>query len=108
MPKYLLRATYQAKGAQGLLREGGSSRRSTIDQLIKGMGGSMEAFYFAFGEEDVYVIADMPDDASVTAVSLCINAARTVKVSTTVLITPEVMDAAAKKSISYRAPGKIV
>ncbi len=49
MAKYLLQASYTQEGVQGLLREGGTSRRATVEQLIRGMGGTLEAFYYAFG-----------------------------------------------------------
>ncbi len=106
MTKYLFHASYTVDGLKGLLREGGTSRRSTIDQLVKGMGGSMEAFYYAFGENDVIAIADFPDDAGAAALSMAINASGAVKIRTTVLITPETMDTATKKTVDYRPPGK--
>ena len=72
---------------------------------MKGMGGSLEAFYYAFGEEDVYIIADLPDDASMTAVALSVGASGAVSLKTTVLVTPETVDEAVKKTIDYRPPG---
>ena len=61
MPKMLIKASYTAEGARGLIKEGGSGRRATVQKLIEGMGGKMEAFYFAYGEADAYLIVDMPD-----------------------------------------------
>ena len=106
MPKYLFEASYTSEGAKGLLKEGGSSRRATVEQAIKALGGTQEAFYFAYGDVDVFVIADLPDDASCTAVALTISASGTVKLKTTVLISPETVDEAVKKSVGYRAPGQ--
>lgn len=106
MPKYLLKVNYTVEGAKGLLKEGGSSRRSTVDGLVKGMGGKVECFYYAFGEQDVYVIVEMPDDESIAAVSLAVGAAGGASIDTTVLIEPETIDAAAKRSVAYRPPGK--
>ena len=105
MPKYLISASYTQEGMRGLLKEGGTSRRSTVTRLIKGMGGSLEAFYYAFGDDDVFVIFDMPDEASATAISLAIGATGAVRLKTTVLISPEAIDEAAKKSVSYVPPG---
>ena len=68
-------------------------------------GGRLESFYFAFGERDVYTVVDLPDNESATAVALTVNASGAVKVRTTVLVTPEEVDAAAKRSVEYRAPG---
>ena len=74
MPKFLIKASYTSEGAKGLLKEGGSSRKANIEKLVKGLGGNVEAFYFAFGEPDVYSICDLPDSVTAAAVSLAINA----------------------------------
>ena len=105
MPKYLIHGSYTTEGLKGLLKEGGTSRRTTVENLVNGLGGSVEAFYFAYGEEDVYVIADVPDDETMIAVALIVNASGGVNVKTTVLITPEAVDAAVKKTVDYRPPG---
>ena len=105
MPKYLIQASYTQEGLKGLLKEGGTSRKSTVEQLARGLGGSIEAFYYAFGDSDVYVIADMPDDATASAISLTIGATGSVSLKTTVLITPETVDDAVKKTVAYRPPG---
>lgn len=105
MHKYLISASYTQEGMSGLLKEGGTSRRSTVNRLIKGMGGSLEAFYYAFGDDDVYVIFDMPDEVSATAISMVIGATGAVRLKTTVLMSPETIDEAAKKTVNYRAPG---
>jgi uncharacterized protein with GYD domain len=105
MPKYMIAATYAPQGAQGVLKEGGSSRRDTIGKLIQDSGGSMESFYFAFGEDDVYVTFDLPDNVSAAAVALAVNSATTTHLKTIVLLTPEEVDEASKKTVSYRPPG---
>ncbi len=105
MPKYLVLASYTSEGAAGLLKEGGSSRRETVDRMVSGMGGTLEALYYAFGEHDVVGIVDVPDDASAAALSLAVGAAGAVEMSLTVLITPETIDAAAEKGAGYRPPG---
>jgi len=105
MARYLIRATYTAEGARGLIKEGGSSRRSTLEQLIKKIGGNLEAFYFAFGEDDVYAIADLPDNVTAAAVGLAVSGSGSVRTRTVVLLTPEEIDEATKKSVEYRAPG---
>jgi uncharacterized protein with GYD domain len=105
MPKFLITGSYTAEGARGLMKEGGSGRRAAVQKALDGVGGKLEAFYFAFGRDDAYVIVDVPDNASVIAVSLAVNASGVVRVNTTPLISPEDLDAASKKSIGYRAPG---
>ena len=107
MPKYLFQASYTTEGVKGLLKEGGTKRRAAVEQLMKSVGGKLEAFYFAFGESDVFLLVDAPDNASVVAASLTTAAAGVVtNLRTTVLLTPEDMDQATKKSVSYRPPGQ--
>lgn len=106
MAKYLIQANYVGEGAKGLLKEGGSSRRSAVEKLLASQGGSIETFYYAFGETDLYVIADIPDHASMAAIALLIGSTGTVTLKTTVLLTPAEIDAAAKKTPVYRAPGQ--
>ncbi len=105
MPKYLISASYTQEGMSGLLKEGGTSRRNTVNRLIRDMGGSLEAFYYAFGDDDVYVIFDMPDEVSAAAISMVIGATGAVRLKTTVLMSPETIDGAAKRTVNYRAPG---
>jgi uncharacterized protein with GYD domain len=105
MPKYLVEASYTVEGVKGLQSAGGSSRRDAIAALAESVGGQLESFYFAFGERDVYTVVDLPDNESATAVALTVNASGAVTVRTTVLLTPEEVDAAAKRSVEYRAPG---
>jgi uncharacterized protein with GYD domain len=106
MPKYLLAANYTGEGIKGLSREGGTSRRAAIENTVKSVGGTLEAVYYAFGETDIYILVDLPDNASVAAIALTVGATGGATVRTVVLLTPEEIDAAAKKTPAYRAPGK--
>lgn len=106
MPKYLAQFSYTREGVKGLLKEGGTSRRAVVEKLVKSLGGTLEAYYFAFGETDGLVIADLPDNTSMAALALTVSASGAVTVKTTVLITPEEVDEVMKKSPSYRPPGK--
>jgi uncharacterized protein with GYD domain len=106
MPKYLIQANYVGDGIKGLLKEGGTSRRAAVEKAIKSLGGTLEAFYYAFGETDAYVIAEAPDNVSVAALALTVNASGVATVKTTVLLTPEEVDEAVKKTPSYRPPGQ--
>ncbi len=105
MPKYLFTVSYTAQGAQGLLKEGGTKRREAAAAAARSLGGSVEAFYFSFGDNDAIVIADLPDHAAAAALSVNVGASGMLRGSTTVLFTPEEMDAACKRPIGYRAPG---
>ena len=106
MAKYLAKAKYTQKGLQGLLQDGGSKRREVVDKLMASLGGEVEAFYYAFGGTDLYIIFDAPDNVSMATGSLVVAAAGGADVSITVLLTPEEMDEVAKKSAVYTAPGK--
>ncbi len=105
MAKYLLRAGYSRDGLAGLIKEGGSGRRDALEETIAGVGGTLDAFYYAFGECDLYMIADLPDNASAAAVSLAVSSVGAIDVNITVLLTPETVDEAVAKSVSYRPPG---
>ncbi|MCG7851996.1 MAG: GYD domain-containing protein [Methanosarcinaceae archaeon] len=106
MPKYLFEASYTVDGLEGLLKDGGSKRREDLQEAVKQLGGTLEAIYFAFGDEDVFSIADMPDNVSANAIALAITATGAARIKTVVLLTPEEVDQATKKSVKYRALGK--
>jgi len=105
MAKYLVQVRYTADGAKGLLTEGGTARRSATQKAIASVGGKMESFYFALGEVDAYIIADLPDDVSIVALQLAVNATGRINSTTVKLITPEEIDKATKQAVTYRAPG---
>ena len=106
MPKYLAACNYVGEGIKGLLKEGGSSRRASVEKLVGSMGGTVEAFYYAFGETDLYIIADFPDNESMAAVALVVAASGAIEIKTTVLLTPEQVDEAVKKTPMYHPPGQ--
>jgi len=106
MPKYMFQANLVGEGVKGLLKEGGTNRRLAVEKTAQSVGGTLEGFYFAFGGVDVFAIVDLPDNAAAAAVALTISASGAVVAKTTVLLTPEEMDAAVKKTPSYRAPGQ--
>ena len=110
MPKYLGRASYTSEGLKGLLKEGGTSRREAAAKAIESLGGTLEAYYFAFGDTDVFIIVDLPDNVSATAGSLISNASGTHQFTLTALLTPEEVDQATDlakaKMAAYRPPGR--
>jgi uncharacterized protein with GYD domain len=106
MPKYLIEASYTLEGVKGIQSGGGSTRRDAVAKVAESLGGRLETFYFAFGDRDVHTILDLPDNECAAAVALTVNASGAVNVSTTVLLTPEEIDAAAQRSVDYRPPGR--
>jgi uncharacterized protein with GYD domain len=104
--KYLYQASYTTEGVKGLLKDGGTSRRGAIKKMTEALGGTMEVFYYAFGGDDVYLIVEVPDNVTAAAASLAVAASGAVNIKTTVLLTPEEIDAAAQKTVAYRPPGQ--
>jgi uncharacterized protein with GYD domain len=105
MPKFLFEASYTLDGVKGVQSEGGTSRRDAVAQVAESVGGQLESFYFAFGDRDAYVVVDLPDHESAAAVALTVNAGGGATVRTVVLLTPDEVDAATKRSVEYRPPG---
>lgn len=106
MPKYLIAGNYVGEGVKGLLKEGGSGRKKEIENLVKSVGGTVEDLYYAFGDTNIFFIVDLPDNASMAALSLVVNASGTGDTKVVVLMTPEEMDEAVKKTVNYRPPGQ--
>jgi uncharacterized protein with GYD domain len=105
MPRYMIRANYTVEGLQGLMKEGGTGRKKAIETLASGLGGHLASLDFAFGDDDVYAICELPDDETAAAVSLRITASGAVSVKTTKLLSPEQIDVAIGREIEYRMPG---
>ena len=105
MPKYMLQASYTAEGLKGLLKDGGSKRKTAASIAIESVGGKLEAFYFAFGETDAIAIMDIPDNVSASAAALATAASGAVRIKTVALLTPEEVDEATKKRVAYSPPG---
>jgi uncharacterized protein with GYD domain len=105
MPKYLIEAHYTAEGAKGVAKDGGTGRRAAVAKAVESAGGKLESFYFAFGASDVFAVIELPDNVAAAAMALTVSQGGTVATKTIVLLTPEEMDKAAKKTVAYRAPG---
>jgi uncharacterized protein with GYD domain len=105
MPKYMIQGSYTVEGIKGVLKEGGTGRRAAVEAAVKALGGRLEAFYFTFGDNDVIGIVDGPDNVTAAAFSMGVAATGTVRTKTTVLLTPEEIDQAGKKTMSFRAAG---
>ncbi|MCZ3386991.1 MAG: GYD domain-containing protein [Actinomycetia bacterium] len=106
MAKYLLKVSYSPEGIKGVMKEGGTSRATTIEKILASVGGSLESFYFAFGTDDVYVIADVPDHATAMAVAAAVGSSGAISsYETVVLVEPSEIDKAMNISVGYRPPG---
>ena len=106
MPRYMIAASYTAEGEQGLLSKGGSARRTAVTEMVEKLGGTVETFDFAFGEDDVFVVANLPDNVTAAAIGLAVGASGLTTLRTIVLLTPEEIDAAAQLHAEYHGPGQ--
>ena len=104
MPKYLIEASYTLEGTRGVMKSGGTARREAVRQAVESVGGRFEVQYFALGEHDAFVIADLPDHVSAAAISLAVTATGAARTKTTALLTPEEVDQAVKKTVRYEPP----
>ena len=105
MPKFLIQSSYTTEGAKGLLAEGASGRRAAVDQVVTSLGGKVEGMYFAFGEDDLVLIVDFPDQVSMATVSLAAKASGAVRTRATPLLTVDEIDEATRQQVPFRAPG---
>ena len=83
----------------------GRRYREALRQTVEGLGGTLEGFYYAFGDDDLLLITDLPDEEAAAAFSMFVSAAGALTVSCTVLMEPETIDGAISKSVPYRKPG---
>lgn len=105
MPKFLFQVSLNAEGVAGVLAEGGTARREVVKDAVESVGGTLEAFYFAFGVDDVVVIIDVPDQETAAGLAMQVSASGRMSVATTVLLTPEQIDQARETQSSWRPPG---
>jgi uncharacterized protein with GYD domain len=106
MPKYMIKASYSPQGMKGVVAKGGTARKTAIEKLLAGVGGTMESFYFAFGSDDVYVTVDAPSHEAVAAVAGAVTSTGAMShYETVVLLEPEQLDAAAGITVDYTPPG---
>ena len=106
MSRFMFIARYDSAGVQGVVAKGGSARVAAIEKAATEVGGRMETFDFAFGDDDVYTILDLPDNKTAAALALKVNSSGLVHVRTVVLMTPEEVDAATRQDVHYVAPGQ--
>ena len=104
MSKYLIEACYTAEGAKGLMKGGGTTRRAEVQKMVESLGGRLDAFYFVFGENDVHIVLDLPENLTAAAISLAVMSTGAARMKTTVLLTPEEIDQAVKTRVDYHPP----
>jgi uncharacterized protein with GYD domain len=106
MPKFLVQASYTVDGTKGLLAGGGSARREAVKELLTPLGGTLEAFYFTFGDSDAILIIDVPSNETALGIAMTVRASGMVSSKMTVLLPIEEVDRAAKLPIHFKPPGR--
>lgn len=108
MPVYLMRFSYTAETWSRLIQNP-EDRRDAARAYIEHVGGTLQGFWYGFGEYDGYAIFEAPDNAAMASVVLAITAGGALgSVETTPLMTVEdtLAALATSKSIGYRRPGE--
>jgi uncharacterized protein with GYD domain len=106
MPKYLFKARFTAEAMEGVMTTGGSARRSAADDLVKTLGGAVESYHFAFGDDDAYLICDLPDNRAAATLAMTVSSSGRVSVTTVPLLTVDDVDAiSAGPKPEYTPPG---
>ena len=105
MPKYLISASYSAEGLKGLQKDKASGRKAAITAAVEGLGGKVECFYNALGQDDAYIIVDLPDNSTAAAIGVAVSSTGLVRTRTTALLTVQETDSALQKTVGYRPPG---
>lgn len=105
MAKYLTIASYTTEGIKGLMAKGGTARVDAARQVLADAGGSLEGFYFALGQDDVYIVCDLPDNVAAAATSMSAAASGMVVNRMVALLTADEVDRAAALRLRYDAPG---
>jgi uncharacterized protein with GYD domain len=103
---YLFATSFGPEGVAGHLREGGVARRKYIDQVLQSLGGRLVGFYYAYGEVDLYVLAELPGNTAATAFSMHVRETGAVAPQTIVLLTPEEFDEARQIKVHFHPPGE--
>ena len=108
MPLYMTQVSYTSEAAAALTHNP-EDRGEAFGRLAESMGGRMLSFYYSFGEYDVLVIYEAPDESTAAAIVLAATVpGHLSKVKTTVLLSSEEGMEAMRKAgeATYRAPGQ--
>ena len=106
MAKYLVEASYTAEGLKGLQKEGAAGRVQLAHKIAESLGGKCDGFYWAFGDQDVVAIFDLPNSVAIAALAFAVSSSGLIRTKTTPLLTAAEADEALKKSVGFRPPGR--
>jgi len=105
MPKFLIKGSYTAAGLKGLQKDKASGREKSIAAACKALGGKLDAVYYALGDDDVFVVVDLPSHVHAASLCVAVGASGMVSTRTVPLLTVAEMDKALGEGTKYRAPG---
>ena len=105
MPKFLIKATFTAEGLNGLRKDKASGREKAVATACESLGGRLDAMYYALGDDDVFVIVDLPSQAHALALGATASGSGRVRTCTVPVLTVAEMDEALGKDVKYRPPG---
>jgi len=105
MPKFLIKGSYTAEGLKGLQKDKASGREKAISAACSALGGKLDAVYYALGDDDVFVVVDLPSHVQVSSLCVTVGASGMVSTRTVPLLTVAEMDKALGESANYRPPG---
>jgi uncharacterized protein with GYD domain len=89
MSLYMFQAAYTADSWKHQV-ERRENPQDRLRPLVEGLDGHIEGMFYAFGEYDIIVLAEMPNEEAATAFSLAASAGGSVKaIKTTPLLTVE-------------------
>lgn len=107
MPHYLIQASYTPEALAAMVRDP-QDRAAVIRPIIEGLEGKLHAFFFAFGESDVVLLVEAPDNVAVASLAIAVGAGGAVSsIKTTVLMTAADAKQAMQRAgtVRYIAPG---
>jgi uncharacterized protein with GYD domain len=105
MPKFLIKVNYTAEGMKGLQKEKASGREKAVAAACNAAGGKLDALYYALGDDDAFVVVDLPSHLHVASLCVAVGASGTVSTRTVPLLTVAEMDEALGEATNYRPPG---
>jgi uncharacterized protein with GYD domain len=104
---YLFRFGYTPEAWAALL-EKPADRRDMLASRLFSFGGQLHGFWYSFGDQDGYALAELPDNVSAAAVSIAVTATGSFRsFETTVLMSVEQMVEALSRAneFAYVKPG---
>jgi uncharacterized protein with GYD domain len=112
MAYYLARAKVSQAAMDALVKRP-EDRFVTMTRLLKGVGGRLHYYFFCFGDHDIVLLFELPDDVTAAALSMVLTSSGSVtEIETTPLLTMEQAIAAMRKAGDatgvYAPPGRKV